>query len=148
MALTKFTSCLAALAIFLNQGCDLLRATSAPCLFKLCFHAHKLPIPRPKLSRWGSAAAYDPSEALELPSSLAKQTMRQVEKQERQSRFFSPGKYVSLQGTSRAQSKNSSLVTERIQIPTRMVFSFPGVEPLSCLGPDRDFSRERPRTDC
>jgi ATP-dependent helicase/nuclease subunit A len=48
----------------------------------------------------------------------------------------------------RAQSKNSSLVTERIQIPTRMVFSFPGVEPLSCLGPDRDFSRERPRTDC
>jgi anti-sigma factor RsiW len=42
--------------------------------------------------------------------------MRQVEKQERQSRFFSPGKYVSLQGTSRAQSKNSSLVTERIQI--------------------------------
>ena len=58
MALTKFTSCLAALAIFFNQGCDLLRATSAPFLFKLCFHAHKLPIPRPKLSRWGSAAAY------------------------------------------------------------------------------------------
>jgi hypothetical protein len=59
MALTKFTSCLAALTIFLNQGRDLLRAASAPLLFNLCFHAHKLPISRPKPSRWGSAVAYD-----------------------------------------------------------------------------------------
>src|SRR5262249_12173896 len=35
-----------------------LRATSAPFLFNLCFHAHNLPISRPKLSRWGSAVAY------------------------------------------------------------------------------------------
>jgi hypothetical protein len=35
-----------------------LRATSAPFLFNLCFHAHKLPISRPKPSRWGSAVAY------------------------------------------------------------------------------------------
>ena len=77
MALTKFTSCLAALAIFLNQGCDLLRATSAPFLFKLCFHAHKLPIPRPKLSRWGSAAAYAVTDreiaGLELVAELEQQ---------------------------------------------------------------------------
>jgi hypothetical protein len=58
MALTKFTSCLAAPTIFLNQGCNLLRATSALFLFNLCFHAHKLPISRPKPSRWGSAVAY------------------------------------------------------------------------------------------
>jgi site-specific recombinase XerD len=41
MALTKFTSCLAALMIILNQSRGLLRATSAPFLFNLFFHAHK-----------------------------------------------------------------------------------------------------------
>ena len=41
-----------------------LRATSAPFLFNLCFHAHNLPISRPKLSRWGSAVAYSESAVL------------------------------------------------------------------------------------
>ena len=58
MVLTKFTSGLPALTIFINQRCDLLQATSAPFLLNLCFHARKLPISRSTPSRWGSAAAY------------------------------------------------------------------------------------------